>query len=918
MHRPLEGEKKMPEIAKNDDISVLPLSVRTCNCLRRAQIHTIDAMLNYPEEELLSIRNMGQKSAEEVRHWAHVLRNGLDGYTLILWRERPAVAPNPEPISTADFSATKAKSAFVDQNGTIVQDLPIANAPLSVRTRNALKNGGVEYVSQLANFSETELLAFKNMGRKSVDEIFAYIANVEVTYHTGTKETTPQLSEACQEIVSQMVHCFGREKVAWEQELMEITNAYPDSCGETLIYRLYDLPFTKATAKATILRLLEESGGEISKSSLEEQMPQHLGNTTILEELLLELETASAVEVGEVMIVHQYPSIVQFVAQLKDERQREVLEGRLAGKTLQEIGDCNGITRERVRQISSKGLAKRPKLKEDQYAYLYDNYDFSEADFFLAFDEPKETYNYLEMISTNSRSKRKPIEDLLTDTSVPVTLRRKAEKAVYQQYIAIDGVRVKKQRTDLVKYFVKTLCKTLTKYDDFVEFYNSQLEDLGLSDSSLLLESRTYENILNSCDYVLWNQWRSFRYYNIPERDFEELLNTIDFASLNNTEISSLKIFRDYPDLMAQYDIHDEYELHNLLKKIWKDNSVEINFKRMPTIVIGSADVADQLLSLLIQYAPVTAEDLAKHYEEEYGTKAETIRGTYLRVLGHYVYNGIFSIDYDALPPEQFARMKQVLDRDYYSIQEAKRLYLREFPHADESNLNPYTLKTLGFHVYPGYTGYIVSDAYAGATDYFNALLTQTDVVDMRQFDSSIRRIATYDSEIRRLRADYEIVEFSPLQYIHIRRLNSAGIAKDDLRSYCQAVAAFYEKGAYFTITSLREAGFVHALDDLGFEEWFYSSVLLEDREQFSYQRIGGTRIFLRGKPNATLGEMLAWILEQCQKIDLYDLMDLLSERYGITLPKEKLIEILRGTNLYYDTIMESVYIDYDTYFEEI
>ena len=33
---------------------------------------------------------------------------------------------------------------------------------------------------------------------------------------------------------------------------------------------------------------------------------------------------------------------------------------------------------------------------------------------------------------------------------------------------------------------------------------------------------------------------------------------------------------------------------------------------------------------------------------------------------------------------------------------------------------------------------------------------------------------------------------------------------------------------------------------------------------------------------------------------------------------KEKVIEIINGTELYYDTIMEAVYIDYDTYFEEI
>jgi hypothetical protein len=46
--------------------------------------------------------------------------------------------------------------------------------------------------------------------------------------------------------------------------------------------------------------------------------------------------------------------------------------------------------------------------------------------------------------------------------------------------------------------------------------------------------------------------------------------------------------------------------------------------------------------------------------------------------------------------------------------------------------------------------------------------------------------------------------------------------------------------------------------------------------------------------------------------------MDLLENHYGITLPKEKILTTIGGTELYYDKIMEAVYIDYDTYFEEI
>lgn len=47
-------------------IEELQLSVRAYNCLKRAHIHSIADLLDYSQEELLEIKNFGQKSAKEV------------------------------------------------------------------------------------------------------------------------------------------------------------------------------------------------------------------------------------------------------------------------------------------------------------------------------------------------------------------------------------------------------------------------------------------------------------------------------------------------------------------------------------------------------------------------------------------------------------------------------------------------------------------------------------------------------------------------------------------------------------------------------------------------------------------------------------------------------------------------------------
>lgn len=57
----------------NMPIEQLNLSVRTFNCLKRAGITKVGELLEMSEEELLKIRNLGQKALEEVREQLSVL-----------------------------------------------------------------------------------------------------------------------------------------------------------------------------------------------------------------------------------------------------------------------------------------------------------------------------------------------------------------------------------------------------------------------------------------------------------------------------------------------------------------------------------------------------------------------------------------------------------------------------------------------------------------------------------------------------------------------------------------------------------------------------------------------------------------------------------------------------------------------------
>ena len=59
-----EEEEKNKLLSKS--IEELGLSVRSFNCLKRAGIDTIAELISYPPDEMLKIRNLGEKSLEEV------------------------------------------------------------------------------------------------------------------------------------------------------------------------------------------------------------------------------------------------------------------------------------------------------------------------------------------------------------------------------------------------------------------------------------------------------------------------------------------------------------------------------------------------------------------------------------------------------------------------------------------------------------------------------------------------------------------------------------------------------------------------------------------------------------------------------------------------------------------------------------
>ena len=64
----VEKVEKEPDTVLKMTIEELDLSVRSFNCLKRANINTVEDLVSKTQEEMIKVRNLGRKSLEEVEH----------------------------------------------------------------------------------------------------------------------------------------------------------------------------------------------------------------------------------------------------------------------------------------------------------------------------------------------------------------------------------------------------------------------------------------------------------------------------------------------------------------------------------------------------------------------------------------------------------------------------------------------------------------------------------------------------------------------------------------------------------------------------------------------------------------------------------------------------------------------------------
>ena len=151
----------MKIITYEDSIEVLGLSIRAINCLYRENIKTIGALLEYPKDRFIEIKNLGIKSVSQIYEVIEKLNSDNSEFDII---------KSGEEITEYRLFQRKypEDAIYVDSQCNIVQDLPIQKVKFSKRANNCLINNNYLY----ARFEKRVAISYCKGCKRKSDKIY--------------------------------------------------------------------------------------------------------------------------------------------------------------------------------------------------------------------------------------------------------------------------------------------------------------------------------------------------------------------------------------------------------------------------------------------------------------------------------------------------------------------------------------------------------------------------------------------------------------------------------------------------------------------------------------------------------------------------------------------------------------------------
>jgi DNA-directed RNA polymerase alpha subunit len=598
-------------------------------------------------------------------------------------------------------------------------------------------------------------------------------------------------------------------------------------------------------------------------------------------------------------------SVLHYAKLLKSENQYEALKLRLKNFTLQEVGNEIGLTRERARQLINQALNYLPKnVVEANNVYWFENYKLDHQIYNYLFDD--NAYTYLTLTSSEGHEDWTAI---LNDEKADDYLKRKINNKLQENRIILDEISIPKNRTAILKYLIRNYCEDVTTQNELEELYNLFLDEHVSNQDGLEIENRYIETRISEQGIIVERPKKCFRFYDYNEYDWQAFYKELGLIEWRDMDLSTEIIFNANKKLMDDYNILNKYELHNIMKRTKNFyNEIKLKFGRTPHLIIGEGNRGSQVINLLFENSPIKKDDLAELYYQIYGVNKASIMANYFDVIKGYLVD-------DTYVGKIIEINEDVLDKLIEVVDNKPLVFLEDIQNIVDIEPSIVTLY-LNQLDFKKYSNYYISDEYKNTTELFEyEIFNKYEILDSEKIDSRIWNLSSFSSQLYKKIHTMDLVEFDNNKFITINKLNDINLTKEIFYQFRKKTKALLQNNEFWSLSNILEVLNTEEIEKYGFNEIFYYSLLRGCNNLYNH-RIGNNYLFKLNE-TVSLQSFLSYLIKKHKIVNIFELLIEIKEDYEINIEKHKVVEVIKKLGMYYDDIMEKIYLDIDYYYEE-
>lgn len=260
-----------------------------------------------------------------------------------------------------------------------------------------------------------------------------------------------------------------------------------------------------------------------------------------------------------------------------------------------------------------------------------------------------------------------------------------------------------------------------------------------------------------------------------------------------------------------------------------------------------------------------------------------------------------------------YEQMKENLTNEIYTIEEFVKIFCEKVPNFNQFDVSATSLEHIGFNLIPPF---ILSEKYNSLDDYFDKQILASKYF-ISPKDNEVWRSAYSQRKLKNMENNYSIFKIEEQLYLTKTALENANINLSTVISYREAVENFVSLNQYFTLNSLKGSGFYHPIENFGFDQLFYVS-LLKRPGYLKHLSICGNDIFIKSPFTPKTSEFIMDVFKRTRQriINLDSFNEFLLQTYNLNVTLEDLNVLLKSveSNSFYSESLGMLFATKEDY----